>query len=86
MPSGKQAKEQESSEQPYIYPHRHCVICGKMIEVLDRPYCLKCKAEYERRMKREKRLEALQKTAMIFAVAFPLAIAIFYALHVLGYM
>jgi len=37
-------------------------------------------------MKREKRLEALQKTAMIFAVAFPLAIAIFYALHVLGYM
>jgi len=82
VPSSKQDKE----EQPYIYPHRHCVICGKMIEVLDRPYCLKCKSEYERRMKKERRTSIIQKMLMVYAVAFPLAIAILYAFHIAGFI
>jgi len=42
----QEGAEQAKQKKPYVYPHKHCNYCGKMIELRGRDYCFKCKTEH----------------------------------------
>jgi len=74
---------EEKREKPYIYPHKHCVICGKMLEMdYPRPYCRKCREEYEKRKKAEARARRFERGMMIFAFITLGLFAFIYLLYV----
>lgn len=58
-----------AKRRPYIYPHRHCVYCGRMIEVKGRDYCLKCKPEYQKELSKRSRSQKFQKFMKYYIVA-----------------
>ncbi|MGQ9760055.1 MAG: DUF2116 family Zn-ribbon domain-containing protein [Candidatus Methanomethylicaceae archaeon] len=55
------SEKSTSGRKPYIYPHRHCIYCGRIIEVKGRNYCLKCKPEYEKEVSKTTRSQKFQK-------------------------
>lgn len=59
----------EKPKRSYIYPHRHCQYCGRMIEVRGRPYCLKCKPDHEKEQSRIKRSKRMQRLTLIYVAA-----------------
>ncbi|MDD1775765.1 MAG: DUF2116 family Zn-ribbon domain-containing protein [Candidatus Methanomethylicus sp.] len=66
------AAAKQSSEKPkkgYIYPHRHCAFCGRIIEVKGRDYCLKCKPEYQKEQGKINRSKKWQKYLMYYVIA-----------------
>ena len=66
----------EKPKKPYIYPHRHCAYCGRMIQVKGRPYCLKCKPEFEKQQSRKKRSKLMQRLTFIYIAAVVVVFAI----------
>jgi len=60
---------QLKEEKPYIYPHKHCIYCGRMIEVSSRNYCLKCKPEYQKEISKLQREKKFQKIMTYYLIA-----------------
>jgi len=58
----------EKTRKPYVYPHRHCAYCGRMIEVKGRSYCLKCKPEFEKDQGKQKRSKRYRQFLIAYAV------------------
>ncbi|MBC7112758.1 MAG: DUF2116 family Zn-ribbon domain-containing protein [Candidatus Methanomethyliales bacterium] len=66
-------KEKEPSapsikRKPYIYPHRHCIYCGRMIEVKGRDYCLRCKPEYQKEISKRSKTQKFQKFLKFYVI------------------
>jgi len=57
-----------SKRKPYIYQHRHCVYCGRMIEVKGRDYCLRCKPEYQKEVSKRSRAQKFQKFLKFYII------------------
>lgn len=62
--------------KPYIYPHRHCIYCGKMIEGKNRNYCLKCKPEYRKEVSKTERFQKFQKLLKYYIIILVVILAI----------
>ena len=58
----------EKARGPYIFPHRHCLYCGRMIEVQGRSYCLKCKPEYQKEQSKIGRSNKMLKLLIAYAI------------------
>jgi predicted nucleic acid-binding Zn ribbon protein len=58
----------EKARRPYIFPHRHCLYCGRMIEVQGRSYCLKCKPEYQKEQSKIGRSNKMRKLLIAYAI------------------
>jgi predicted nucleic acid-binding Zn ribbon protein len=58
----------EKARRPYIFPHRHCLYCGRMIEVQGRSYCLKCKPEYQKEQSKIVRSNKMRKLLIAYAI------------------
>jgi predicted nucleic acid-binding Zn ribbon protein len=58
----------EKTKKQYIFPHRHCVYCGRMIEVKGRSYCLKCKPEFEKDQGKKKKSKRYRQFLIAYAV------------------
>lgn len=70
-------------EKPYIYPHKHCIYCGRMIEVSSRDYCLKCKPEHQKetsKLQRERKLQKIMTYYLFAMFALLIAVIIYYSL------
>lgn len=57
---------EEGNRKVHIYPHRHCLYCGRMIEVKGRDYCLRCKPEYQKEQSKVGRSKAFRKMMLIY--------------------
>lgn len=62
-------ENEKSAKKPYIYPHRHCLYCGRIIEVKGRDYCLKCKPEYVKEQSKIKRSKKFQRYLLYYIIA-----------------
>jgi predicted nucleic acid-binding Zn ribbon protein len=62
-------ESEKSAKKPYIYPHRHCLYCGRIIEVKGRDYCLKCKPEYVKEQSKIKRSKRFQRYLLYYIIA-----------------
>jgi predicted nucleic acid-binding Zn ribbon protein len=60
---------EKEKKKPYIYPHKHCIYCGKMITVEGRDYCLKCKPEHEKETSKIQRSKKIQKFINYYIIA-----------------
>ncbi|MBS7644279.1 DUF2116 family Zn-ribbon domain-containing protein [Candidatus Bathyarchaeota archaeon] len=61
---------EQSTEKNYIYPHRHCLICGKMIEDSTKQVCSKrCQEIYDLRMKKAQRRRRFIIYIIIYSAA-----------------
>jgi predicted nucleic acid-binding Zn ribbon protein len=69
------SETEQIKKKTYIYPHRHCLYCGRMIEVKGRTYCLKCKPEYKKETSKVERSKKFQKIFLYYMIA----IVIFFA-------
>lgn len=58
----------EKTKRPYIFPHRHCLYCGRMIEAQGRSYCLKCKPEYQKEQSKIGRSNKMRKFLIAYAI------------------
>ena len=68
--------ETEQIKKPHIYPHKHCLYCGRMIEVKGRTYCLKCKPEYKKETSKIERSKKFQKALLFYMVFLGVLIAV----------
>jgi len=57
-------------EDSSIPKHRHCPVCGVSIDMKSQFCSVKCKNEYERIMKKRKRLEVLTTIFIISLTVF----------------
>ncbi len=74
-------KPQAPAKKQYIYPHRHCQYCGRLIEVKGRAYCLKCRPEYQKEQSKIRRSSQFQKAFMVyiaFIIVLFMAIILYY--------
>ncbi|MCS7098563.1 MAG: hypothetical protein NZ922_06265, partial [Candidatus Methanomethyliaceae archaeon] len=53
----------------YIYQHKHCIYCGRMIEVSTREYCLKCKPEHQKKISKLERERKIQRALSYYLFA-----------------
>jgi predicted nucleic acid-binding Zn ribbon protein len=60
--------EKEKTRKPYVFPHKHCPYCGRMIDVKGRQYCLKCKPEYEKEQAKTSRSKRMQRFFVVYIV------------------
>jgi len=61
--------EGERTRKVYIFPHKHCLYCGKMLESKGRPYCLKCKPVHEKQQAMTNRNKKVQKILIVYTIA-----------------
>ncbi|MEJ5293484.1 MAG: DUF2116 family Zn-ribbon domain-containing protein [Candidatus Methanosuratincola sp.] len=59
---------EKDAKKPYIYPHRHCLYCGRIIEVKGRDYCLKCKPEYVKEQSKINRSKKFQRFFLYYII------------------
>jgi len=78
-----QAQEKQQKKQ-YVYPHKHCIYCGRMIEVRGREYCLKCKPEHEKELSKIGRSKKFRKFLVIYVAIVAIAILAVLAYSFLG--
>lgn len=70
----------KQQKKPYVYPHKHCNYCGKMIEIKGRDYCFKCRTEHgkeESKIARNKKFKKLFKYYLIFVAIMFMAVIIY---------
>lgn len=64
----------ESVKKVHVYPHRHCLYCGRMIEVKGRDYCLRCKPEYQKEQSKVGRSKSFRKMMLIYVAILAVVI------------
>ncbi len=69
LPASKPSTTEKLQKKPYIYPHRHCAFCGRIIEVKGREYCLKCRPEYQKEQGKINRSRKYQKYLIYYVIA-----------------
>ncbi|GEM_PF-1526129 len=77
----KDVSQQAKQKKPYIYPHKHCNYCGRMIELRGRDYCYKCRNEHgkeQSKIERNKRYRKYLKYYVI-AIAIIFVVVIIYS-------
>ncbi|MFO8019337.1 MAG: hypothetical protein R6U96_11930 [Promethearchaeia archaeon] len=47
-------KYRKKKEEPYIYPHKHCAKCGKMMDETQGKWCKECYEKIKKKEKEEK--------------------------------
>jgi predicted nucleic acid-binding Zn ribbon protein len=76
------SEAEQVKKKPYIYQHRHCVYCGRMIEVKGRTYCLRCKPEYTKETAKVDRSKKFQKMLLVYMV---IVVVVIVALFIYSY-
>jgi len=66
--------QEERTKKVHIYPHRHCLYCGRMIEVKGRDYCLKCKPEYQKEQSKVGRSKTFRKMMLVYVAILAIVI------------
>jgi predicted nucleic acid-binding Zn ribbon protein len=79
---GIQSEVQNIKQQKkqYVYPHKHCNYCGRMIEIKGRDYCFKCRTEHgkeESKIARNKKFKKYFKYYLIFVAIMFVAVIIY---------
>ncbi len=71
----------QAKKRPYVYPHKHCNYCGKMIELKGRDYCFKCRTEHGKEQSKISRNKKFRKYFMYYIafVAVLFVVAIIYS-------
>lgn len=70
--------ETAPAKKVHIYSHRHCLYCGRMIEVKGRDYCLRCKPEYQKEQSKVTRSKTYRKMMLVYiAMLAVVIVAIF---------
>jgi predicted nucleic acid-binding Zn ribbon protein len=67
--------ETAQAKKVHIYTHRHCLYCGRMIEVKGRDYCLRCKPEYQKEQSKVGRSKTFRKMMLIYIAILAVVIA-----------
>jgi len=62
------SEAEQIKKKPHVYPHKHCLYCGRMIEVKGRAYCLKCKPEYKKEESKISRSRKFQKLLFYYMI------------------
>lgn len=73
--------EIEKTRRPHIFPHRHCLYCGRMIEVQGRSYCLKCKPEYQKEQSKIGQSNRMRKLLIVYGVAVIVIFAVLFFVY-----
>jgi len=68
------SEAEQIKKSSHIYQHRHCLYCGRMIEVKGRTYCLKCKPEYAKETAKVDRSKKFQKLLIVYMIALGVVI------------
>lgn len=68
------SEAEQIQKRSYIYQHRHCLYCGRMIEVKGRTYCLRCKPEYTKETSKVERSKKFQKMLLYYMIALGVVI------------
>ncbi len=66
--------ESDRGRKTHIYPHKHCLYCGRMIEVKGRDYCLRCKPEYLKEQSKVGRSKTFRKMMLIYVAVLGIVI------------
>jgi len=71
----------QAKKRPYVYPHKHCNYCGKMIELKGRDYCFKCRTEHGKEQSKISKNKKFRKYFMYYIafVAVLFVVAIIYS-------
>jgi len=72
------SETEQIKKKPYVYPHRHCLYCGRMIEVKGRTYCLKCKPEYQKETSKVERSKKFQKLLFYYMIFLGVLIVVLF--------
>jgi predicted nucleic acid-binding Zn ribbon protein len=70
--------EATQTKKVHIHPHRHCLYCGRMIEVKGRDYCLRCKPEYQKEQSKVGRSKTFRKMMLIYVAILGVVIVAIY--------
>jgi len=72
------SETEQLKKKPHIHPHRHCLYCGRMLEVKGRSYCLKCKPEYQKATSKVERSKKFQKVLLYYMIFLGVLIVVLF--------
>lgn len=70
------SETEQVKKKPHVYPHRHCLYCGRMIEVKGRTYCLKCKPEHQKESSKVERSKKFRKMLLYYMIFLGILIVV----------